>query len=121
MAKGLNFVPTPYDINWYTLKQDFDNFVNKLRFHYLNATSTVTSTTDNNKQALDESALKKVEKKSNFRVKTASSHNLEAFIEKIEHIIFQPLNRNKTIFHNSSIVIEDTSTLLLFLSTNLNN
>ena len=100
MAKGPNFVPTPYNINWYTLKQDFDNFVNKLRSHYLNATSTVTGTTDNNKQALDEPPPKKVEKKSNFRVKTTSSHNLEAFIEKIVHIIFQPLNHNKNVFHN---------------------
>ena len=27
-------------------------------------------------------------------------HNLEAFIDKIEHIIFQPSNRNKNIFRN---------------------
>ena len=83
-----------------TLKQDFDNFVNKLRSHYLNSTSTVTGTTDNNKQVLGEPPPKNVEKKSNFRVKTASSHNLEVFIEKIEHIIFQPLNHNKNVFHN---------------------
>ena len=31
LSKGPSFVPTPYDIDWYTLKQDFDNFVNKLR------------------------------------------------------------------------------------------
>ena len=62
LAKGPNFVPTPYDINWYTLKQDFDNFMNKLRFQYLNTTSTVTGTTDNNKQALDEPPPKKLRK-----------------------------------------------------------
>ena len=100
MSKGPNLVPTPYDINWYTLKQDFHNFVNKLRFHYLNAASTVTYTNDNNKQVRDEPPPKKAEKKSNFRVKATSSHNLEAFIEKIEHIIFQPSNRNKNVFHN---------------------
>ena len=33
-------------------------------------------------------------------MKIYSLHNLEAFIEKIEHIIFQPLNRNKNVFHN---------------------
>ena len=60
------------------LKQDFDNFLNKLIFHYLNATSTVTDTTDN-KQVLDEPPPKKVEKKSNFGVKTTRLHNLEAF------------------------------------------
>ena len=60
----------------------------------------MTGTTNNNKQAPDEPPPKKVEEKSNFRVKTTSSHNLEAFIEKIDHIIFQPLNRNKNVFHN---------------------
>ena len=29
-------------------------------------------------------------------------HNLEAFIQKIEHIIFQSLNRNKNVFHNDA-------------------
>ena len=41
LSKGPNFVPASYDFNWYTLKQDFDNFVNRLRYHYYNATSTV--------------------------------------------------------------------------------
>ena len=74
--------------------------MSNLRFHYLNATSTVIDTTDNNKQGLDEPSLKKVEKKSNFWIKATNSHNLEAFIEKVEHIIFQFSNRNKNVFHN---------------------
>ena len=60
----------------------------------------MTNATDNNKQALDEPPSKKVEKKTNFQVKATSSHNLEAFIEKIQYIIFQPSNRNKNVFHN---------------------
>ena len=60
LSKGPNFVPTPYSINWYTLKQDFDNFVNKLGFHYLNATSTVPDTADNNKQEYDKTYPKKL-------------------------------------------------------------
>ena len=36
----------------------------------------------------------------NFRVKTTSLHNLETFIDKIEHTIFQPSNPNKNIFRN---------------------
>ena len=100
LSKYPNFVPTPYDINWYIFKQGFDNFMSKLRFHYLNATSTVTDTTvDNNKQALDEPPPKKVEKNNNFQVKTTSLHNLEAFMEKTQHILFQPLNHNKNVFH----------------------
>ena len=54
LSKGYNFVPTPYDINWYILKYDFDNFVNKLRFYYLSATPAVTDTTCNNEQELYE-------------------------------------------------------------------
>ena len=76
------------------------NFVNKLRFHYLNATSNVIDTSDNNKQALDEPPPKKVEKKSNFRVKTTNSPNLEAFNGKVEHIIFQPSNCDTNVFPN---------------------
>ena len=62
-SKGPNFVPTPYHITWYTLKQDFHNFVNKLRFHHLNATSAATdTTTNNNKQALYKPPSKKLRK-----------------------------------------------------------
>ena len=35
LKKGPLFVLTPTDINWYNLRQDFDSFVNKLRFHAL--------------------------------------------------------------------------------------
>ena len=31
LSKGPSFVPTPKDINWFNLKQDFDSFTNKLR------------------------------------------------------------------------------------------
>ena len=32
MGKGPSFVPNPTDINWFNLKHDFDNFVNKFRY-----------------------------------------------------------------------------------------
>ena len=60
LSKGPNFVTTPGDINWYTLNQDFNKILNKFRFYYLNSTSIVTDTTDNNKQLLDEPPPKKV-------------------------------------------------------------
>ena len=31
--KGPSFVPTPTDISWCNLQQDFDSFVNELLFH----------------------------------------------------------------------------------------
>ena len=63
MSEGRTFALALFHINWYTLKQEFDNFVNKLSLHYLNGTSAVTDNTDNNKQALDKPLPKKVEKK----------------------------------------------------------
>ena len=68
LSKDHNFVSTPYDISWYTLKQDFDNFVDKLRFLYLNAAPTMTDATDNNKQRLDEPPPKKIEKKNRNKI-----------------------------------------------------
>ena len=32
LQKGLSFISHPTHINWFNLKPDFDNFVNKLRF-----------------------------------------------------------------------------------------
>ena len=32
LRKGPSFIPNPTDINWFNLKRDFDNFVNKLRY-----------------------------------------------------------------------------------------
>ena len=73
--------------------------MNKLRFHYLSATPAVTDTTCNNEQELYEPPSRNVQK-SNFWVEKASLHNLEVFIEKLEHIIFQRSNCNKNVFHN---------------------
>lgn len=50
-------------------------FEDKLRFHYLNATSMMTDTTNNIAKLLDELPPKKVEKKSNFLVTATSFHN----------------------------------------------
>ena len=87
LAKGPSFFPTPYDIDWCTLKQDFDNFVNKLRFRYDNAVpceDNTTNSNDNNSEKFEIPPPKKVKKSSNFRLKTTRSHYLEAFIEKVE-------------------------------------
>ena len=35
LKKDPSFVTTPTDTNWCNLRQDFDSFVNKLRFHAL--------------------------------------------------------------------------------------
>ena len=37
LSKGPSFVATPYDINWYNLRQDADNFVNKPHYMFQNS------------------------------------------------------------------------------------
>ena len=69
LAKGQSFIPTAYDIDSCTLKQSFDNFVNKLDFQYVNSTPfevTSTNSNDNNSEKLEKPPLKKVKKSSNF-------------------------------------------------------
>ena len=61
--KGPSFIPTPYDIDWCTLKQDFDNFVNKLGFQFINATPSEENTTnsdDNNSEKSEKLPPKKI-------------------------------------------------------------
>lgn len=42
LSKSLSFIPTPYDINWYTSKQDFVNFANKVGFKLQNSNQSAT-------------------------------------------------------------------------------
>ena len=54
---------TPYDIDWCTLKQNFDNFANKLRFQYVNSTpfeDNTTNSNDSNSEKLEKPQPKKV-------------------------------------------------------------
>ena len=56
-----------------TVKQDLDNFVNKLRFQYVNLTLSEDNTTnsnDNNSEKLEIPPPKIVEKGSNFYLKS---------------------------------------------------
>ena len=62
-CKCPSFFPTSYDTDWCTLKQDFDNFVNKLRFRYDNSMpyeDNTTNSNDNNSEKLEIPPLKKV-------------------------------------------------------------
>ena len=52
MQKDPSFIPNPIDINWFNLKRDFDNFVNKL--HY-KATKKVDESKNNADPQLDSS------------------------------------------------------------------
>ena len=54
LEKGPSFISNPIDINWFKLKHDFDNFVNKLRYK---ATKQVDENKKNADQQLDSSTL----------------------------------------------------------------
>ena len=36
LSIGPSFAPTPYNVNWYNLRQDVENFANKIRFTFQN-------------------------------------------------------------------------------------
>ena len=46
MRKGPSFILNPTDINWFNLKRDFDNFVNKLRYMATKANDENQKNTD---------------------------------------------------------------------------
>ena len=104
LAKGPSFIPTPYDINWYKLKQDFDSFVNKLRYHANKYISNdehdvINDHVEINNDTLDKPPPRQLERVYNFRLKPTAIHSLEGFIESLEKDIFRPTNYNK-IFSN---------------------
>ena len=74
-----------FKLDWCTLKQDFDNFVNKFRFQYVNSTpSENNNSSDKNSEKLEIPPPKKVKESSNFLLKATAAICLEAFIEKVE-------------------------------------
>ena len=46
LKKGPSFIPTPKDVNWFNLRQDFDKFTNQLRTKFNQA---IDKSTEKNK------------------------------------------------------------------------
>ena len=70
LSKGPSFLTTPCDMKWYNLKQNFDNFVNKLRFQLQNSNQSSTELSiNNNEQQLEDPPPKKVVKQPIFMLK----------------------------------------------------
>ena len=99
--KGPSFVPTPTDINWCNLWQDFDSFVNKFRYHALkteknlvedNQTSTTLSVES---FQLSNSSVNTRSPDINFKSEKTNVNCLETFIELVEKDLFQPCNYHK--------------------------
>ena len=114
LKKDPSFVPTPTDINWCNLRQDFDSFASKLRFHALktennhvenNTTSTALSveTFQNGNPP-----VKAKSPNINFTREKTNVDIFETFIELVEKDLSQPCNYNKA---KSNITKEERNAL----------
>ena len=93
LQKGPSFIPNPTDINWFNLKRDFDNFVNKLRYmatkqndeHQKNADPLFDSSTSGLGNPPP------IQKQSNiiYRKEKTNINSLETFIELVQNDIFK--------------------------------
>ena len=102
LREGPSFIPTPTDINWYNLRRDFDNFVNKLRCQVSKPAETssinVNHTTNISNSLVRQLGNSPIQAKSsnvNFRKEKTNISSLEAFIELVEKDLFKPSNYNK--------------------------
>ena len=59
LIKGLSFVPTLSDVNWYEIRKDFDKFVNQLRFKANNTLEANSYDTTNDNISISLNAPKK--------------------------------------------------------------
>ena len=88
LSKGSAYVPSPSDINWYKLKEDFNSLVSKLRKH-CNQSQFITTEDENEKfseQSVDKFGPPPPKTKGkiyNFRTKPVSNHSFENFIKII--------------------------------------
>ena len=96
LKKGQSSIPTPQDVNWFNLRQDFDKFTNQLRIKFnkvieksaeentnintINSCNNIKVNSSNNEQ------VPKRKHKSNnlYRSKGTKKKHVECFIDTIE-------------------------------------
>ena len=95
MQKRPSFIPNPTYINWFKLKLDFDNFVNKFRY-------MATKQNDENKKKNPDPQLNsstsglgnpppiQMQPNINYRKEKTNINSLETFIELVENDTFKP-------------------------------
>ena len=101
LRKGLSFISTPTDIDWYSLGRDFDSFANKLRYRVLKPAET-NSINVNHTKNISNSLVRQLgnlpigtkSSNLNFREEKTNISSLEAFIELVEKDLFKPSNYN---------------------------
>ena len=102
LRKGRSFIPTPTDINWYSLRRDFDGFVNKLGYQISKPAETnsinvnhTTNISNSLVRQLGNPPIKAKSLKVNFRKEKTNMSSLEAFIELVEKDLLKPSNYTK--------------------------
>ena len=91
LIKGPSFIPTPSDINWQTLRHDFDKFAHKLRYQVSNQYHNI----DNVPKDKSLPPYKPETPGRNYRGSRSKSNCFEAFVEAVEKDIFNPNNIRK--------------------------
>ena len=104
LKKGPSFVPTPTDINWYEVCQDFTKFTNKIR-HIADLDQQqeqVHPQVNSNEPTINENNFPpgKPPPKINpyqqlYRSKPITNNSVELFIKSIEKELFNPNNIKK--------------------------
>ena len=93
LKKGPSFVPTPKDVNWFNLCQDFDKFTNQLRmeFNQVIDKSTVKKQTSTPILAVITSRIIPMNKNQKrntsnnlYGSKETKNEDLETFVDTIE-------------------------------------
>ena len=104
LKKGPSFLPTPKDVNWFNLRQDFNKFTNQLRTKFnqsidkstdknRNITTNNSSNNTRDNSNNNEQVPKKKKKTNNLnRPKETKNKHLETFINTIEKQLFEPKN-----------------------------
>ena len=97
-------MPTPKDVTWFNLPQDFDKFINQLRIKFNQAidkstkkdtnitTSNRSNNTRDNSNNNEQIPKKKYKTNNLYRSKDIKNKHLETFIDTIEKQIFEPKN-----------------------------
>ena len=105
LKKGLSFVPTPTDINWYEVRKDFTKFTNKIRHladldqqqeQVLHQTNSNEPTTNENNFQPGKPPPKANTYQQLYRSKPSTNKSVELFIKSIKKEVFNPSNIRKT-------------------------
>ena len=117
-SKGPSFIPTPINIDWRSLKLDFDNFANRIRVlanSYDPKQDKSIPSNENINQNIDDLPPKK--QKSRFRVPKSNIPAVEAYLTAIETALFKSVKKKSckdNLTHHERSALSDWRQNVLF-------